>query len=706
VTTGRCYDAFVFVPVLRTSRVTPSRRSAGKRPAPAVADTAGTRWASSNSAPLPWWYAGVVAIACILAYSNSLSGPFILDDHAAIADNPQIREWWNLPRVFSPAPDSSVAGRPLVNASLAINYAIGGLDVRGYHLWNIAVHLLCALAAFGAVRRLLELPGMPPRLQDRAASIGLATALIWAVHPLNTETVNYVVQRTESMMALCYLLTIYCSVRALSALRPRRWQAAAVAACAFGMACKESMATAPLMVAAVDGLLVFGSLRRAVAARWRFYAALAATWAVLAFLNASGPRATVVGFSSGIDPWTYLLNQTVVIVHYLRLAVWPRSLVVFYGWPLPLTLADVLPHAGFLLLLAGLIIAAWTRGSKLAFLGIWFFVTLAPSSSIVPISTEVGAERRMYLPLLAIVLLVVLTLLRLHHRLASRGEPGDRAVVGWLPPAALATAALLLLAATHARNREYSSSLLLARTTVERRPTSIAHHVLGAELMDAGLPDEAIAHLRQAAPGDSRARFDLGLALFNQGRSDEAIVELRQFLATSGLPYRLVPRWLEPPFNEVVTARNVLARALAARGRLPEAIEQAELVLKIAPAHAEARRFLGGALTNLGVAHVRVDRLDDAVATFRRAAAVEPQNADAQRNLANALVDTGQGAEAEIHARRAVELAPGEPGALGVLGRALALQGRHDEARAQFERALALDPDYSDARAALQSLNP
>jgi hypothetical protein len=106
---------------------------------------------------------------------------------------------------LSPPRDTPVAGRPLVNLSLAVNYAIGGLDVRSYHVTNLALHLLVALAFFGVVRRTLRLSRMPHDLAACADGLALGCALVWALHPLNTEVVNYVVQRTESMMALCYL---------------------------------------------------------------------------------------------------------------------------------------------------------------------------------------------------------------------------------------------------------------------------------------------------------------------------------------------------------------------------------------------------------------------------------------------------------------------------------------------------------------------
>src|SRR5206468_3019554 len=152
------------------------------------------------------------------------------------------------------------AGRPLVNVSFAINYALGGLNVVGYHVLNVALHVLCALLIFGIVRRTFDLigrsgqeqPVRSPRPDSQAANLACAVALIWVLHPLNTEAVNYLTQRTEIMMALFYSLTLYASIRAVQSPRALVWTAGAIVSCAAGMASKESMVTAPLMVVLFD----------------------------------------------------------------------------------------------------------------------------------------------------------------------------------------------------------------------------------------------------------------------------------------------------------------------------------------------------------------------------------------------------------------------------------------------------------------------
>src|SRR5262249_49766632 len=271
----------------------------------------------------------------------------------------------------------------------------------GYHLVNLFLHVVCALLVYGLVRRTFEVSGQrgqadtfasSPGLGASAVFCGLATALLWELHPLNTEAVDYLTQRTELLMASCSLLTLYAAVRAVSS-HGALWQAAAAISCAAGMLCKESMVSAPIMVVLFDRAFLYESFRSAVRDRWKLYVSLASTWAVLVAVLWSGPRIHSAGFSGGVSVWNYLLNQAVVITHYLRLAVWPRGLVAIYGPPLNLRLGDVWPSCVLIALLALLTVVAWTRAPRIGFLATWFFATLAPTSSIIPIATEVGAER-------------------------------------------------------------------------------------------------------------------------------------------------------------------------------------------------------------------------------------------------------------------------------------------------------------------------
>lgn len=398
------------------------------------------------------WRHIVIVVAGSLAYLNSLVNPFVLDDEGTVLENEQIRTLWSA-GVLAPERELPVAGRPVVNVTFALNYAIGGLDVVGYHLVNIGIHVMCALLLFGVARLLLQRVRGERPLVRGSTEVAFAVALIWLVHPLNSEAVDYLTQRTESLMAAFYLLTLYASLRALDSRRPVAWYVVAALSCALGMASKESMVTAPIMVILVDRVFLHGSFAQAFRAGWRFYAALASTWLVLGALLWTGPRPQSAGFGAGVSAWTYLLNQAPLITRYLRLTAWPTSLVANYGWPVPTTLADVFPSVVFVASLVGLTVAALWRQPKLGFLGAWFFIALAPTSSFVPIATEVGAERRMYLPVMAVIALAVLLAVRILRA---------RVVHAIL----LVVVAALLARQTLAPNREYSSGLQLAQVTL------------------------------------------------------------------------------------------------------------------------------------------------------------------------------------------------------------------------------------------------
>ena len=686
-----------------------------------------------------WLRAALIALAGAAVYANALSGPFVLDDQDTIVMNEQIRQLWPPSVVLFPALELPVAGRPVVNVSFALNYALGGLDVRGYHIGNIAIHIACALLLFGIVGRTLNLPSLRDRFGTRSTDLAFAVALIWLVHPLLTDAVDYVTQRTELMLGFFYLLTFYASIRGHeeSAVGSRqsaagRWRIVAVVSCVLGMASKESMVTAPLMIVAYDRIFIFNTWKETWQRRGQFYVPLAATGMVLAALIWSGPRFRSAGFESGVSPWTYLLNQAQMIVRYLRLAIWPRGLVVDYGPPRALTLTDAAPYGVLVLILVALTIWALVRKPAIGFLGAWFFTTLSPTTSIVPIATEVGAERRMYLPLAAVVVLTVIGLAWVLERYArqtafedptasppelQRRRTTARAHVAGL--VALTVVVLALAAGTVLRNREYTSAVSLARTTVERWPTPRAQTSLGIALIAASQHQEGINELQKALADDPAAHYPLGVALYQQGKLDEAVTHLREFLAHESL--RL----------EVPTAHELVGRALRTQGKYAEAEQEFRQVLNMTPSNGNVHGLLAemllrqqkfdeavghyqqflayrpndiSTLMQLGIAYVALRRPGDAIVQFRRIVELNPQDASARRNLARALLENRAFDEAEPHARQAVLLRPNDAGAHDELGLALAGQGKLDDAVVELRRSLQIDPNDAEVRTHLETV--
>ena len=554
------------------------------------------------------WASLLIVLAGVLTYATTLSNPLLFDDENAILNNTTIR---SLDTALRPPRDTPVAGRPLVNFTFALNYAAGGLDVGGYHAVNIAIHIAAALALFGVVRRTLLLPRLAPRFGAAASTMALASALVWLLHPLQTEAVNYLSERTESLMGLFYLLTLYCTLRgsdpgdvAYGGQTPKHgdsrwWRAAAVAACALGMACKESMVTAPVVVVLYDRIFRFASFRDAFRARRGLYAGLAASWLVLGMLMAATPR-TSVGFAAGTGAWTYLLNQAELVARYLWLSIWPRALVLDYGLPRALSLADVIGPGLLVIALIAATVAAFRFAPTLAFLGAWFFMTLAPTSSFVPIATEVGAERRMYLPLAALVVLAVVGMSRLRR---------------WAFAGGTAALCVLLALGTVLRNQEYRSRLSIARTIVERRPHGRAHFLLGSELIAAGQREAALVQLRLSARDYPGARFALGTEMLAEGKTAEAVVEITAFLKAL------------PNDASVAPARDMLGRAYLSQRRFAEAAEQFRILSEQFPSYRGASNDI---LLMLGYALAASGRVGEAVPVLERAVQANPGDAAAQ----------------------------------------------------------------------------
>jgi protein O-mannosyl-transferase len=619
----------------------------------------------------------LVILAGLWAYSTSYAGVLVLDDVRAIALNTTIRTLWPLSVPLSPPPTSTVSGRPVANLSFAVNYALAPSDardifqpgregeppdrserflrnLRGYHLFNLLIHLAAAVTLAAVVRRTLASPVLAPRFGRHAGPLAAIVALAWVTHPLHTAAVTYLVQRVESLAGLFYLLTLYCAIRAWDARRRPAWTAGALASCALGMATKEVMVTAPVMVVLWDWLFGAPAAGGAPPRRRVLLAGLASTWIILAALIRYEHRAP--SLQLGWDAtWRYLLTQAEVISHYLRLAIVPRPLVFLYSWPLEASLTAVWWQAAVLAALVALTVAGVVRRHPLAFAGAWFFLILAPSSSLLPIVTEVAAEHRMYLPLAAPVTCVTLGVYLAAGRLLQRARPvdlrGGTAVApanswtGW----ALAAAATLALVVTfgsmtRARNRDYESDVRLWKDTVAKQPAN------------------------------QRARIAYGSVLASVGRLAEAEAEFRAAVALNAA---------DP------LARGRLGSVLAAKGDLEGAIPHLEYASALRPDDPDMHRWLGQAYAarhDERRAVVQLERAvelhgDDPILLARLAAILADADDPAVRNGARAL---------PLAERAVAATARREPVMLNILAAAQASVGRFGDAAATAAEALPL----------------
>ncbi len=526
----------------------------------------------------------VLVLAGLWAWHNSFQGPFIFDDVASIPDNPHICQLWPIPRAMSAPPSCTVNGRPVVCLTLALNYALGGLNVWGCHAFNLAVHLSSAWLLFGILRRTLQDGRFRDRFGGAAIWLAAVIALLWEVHPLQTESVTYIVQRTELLVGLFLLLTLYCVLRGSRSVRPRGWYLSAVIACALGMGSKEVMVAAPLVVWLYDYVFLASSFRDLWQRRRGLYIGLAATWLILAVLVARKTH-PMTGFGiNGLSSWAYLRTEAGVIAYYLRLSFWPRPLVIdYFDWPVASSLRDCLAPGLLMIALLGATVWALRRRLAAGFWGAWFFLILAPTSSILPSVGEVAAERRMYLPLAAVVTMVVIGAFAIGKRLLNR-RPG--VALGCL---AAVSVAVVLTGLTIQRNRDYRSALTIWQDTVAKRPNNPrALGSLGnalAELDDVAAALERFERALRIKPDDAELHYNLGLTLQRARRLPEAMEHYQQAV-------RLKPDYAE--------AYNNLGFGLQQTGNLPDAIADYQQAVRIKPEFVVARYNLGNALASSG----------------------------------------------------------------------------------------------------------
>lgn len=607
-----------------------------------------------------------MVVGVTLAYWNSLEAPFLFDDTGAIVHNPTIRHLASLASLNPPSDGSTTTGRPVVNFSYAINYAISGETVWSYHALNVAIHVLAALTLMGIVRRTLASSVLRDHFGAAAPLLACLTALLWALHPLQTESVVCIAQRTESLCGLFYLLTIYGFIRGTEAGAPSpRWFAASFVSCAAGMGTKEVMVTAPLIVLLYDRTFVAGGFSAVWRQRRVYYLALAGTWLLLAWLvlRGGGARGVSAGFGLGVSWWTYLLKQCEAILLYLKLSFWPHPLVLDYGTAIVNSLADVLWPAVAVLALLGATVAALIRKPVAGFLGACFFIILAPSSSVVPLVTQTMAEHRMYLPLAPVVGLVVLTAYRWF---------GSRAT------GPLVAAAVGLGFATIARNHDYRDPVVIWTDNVAKYPQGArGHNNLAWALQQQGRTDQANAHFARAValqPGYVTARYNWGVALLDQGRIAEAIAQFETAV-------QLAPDHADAYVN--------LGNALMQVQRAVEAIPHYEAALRLKPA-ADAHYDLGVALAEVG-------RTEDAAGHFRDALQMNPALPEAHYQLARLAERAGQPAAAEQQYHDTLRLAPDHAAAHARLGLLLAHADRLPAAAEHLRAAMRLKPDDADA---------
>ena len=706
--------------------------------APRRATQARTNRNATQPEVLKRWSVGVVAVVfCAIAfvvYGPALRAPFDFDDMPAIVNNPTIQKLWPVTAALkTPDLEAAVSGRPIANLSFAVNVAVNrwlGIQStpseanRGalsFHVVNILLHVCSAVLLFLLVRFTISRGRVGETWRPDADQIAGVVAAIWLIHPIQTEAVDYLAQRTELLATFFVLLTLFAGAQAFTqktrpdAKRAAAWAACAVVSSALGMLSKETAVVAPLLLALYDRTFLYDDWRGAFRSRGRLYALLVAACALPALLVAANARTRTAGLASGTPVLRYLEMQGWAIPHYVALTLWPAQLVHDYG---PAASANRSSVVGVAVITVAILASALAfrrdNGRWLGFLGLGFFAALAPSSSVLPISSEFAAERRFYLALAFLAVAVVVGVEALRRRVwpAARTSFSKRRRLAFGIVAVAAS--LPLMAATFDRSSQYTNVETLWRGSVEFNPNNaralegLAHAIVER---DSSRIEEAEALWRRASTLDStsatvwvgraaiaihHARFadaeSLLVRALRVGPGDSAATDklAAVFLATRR-PDRALPllRRIAERFPGAKSYEN-LGLAFLSAGQMDSAVNVLLDAVRRDSLRTSALGYLGAALLESG-------RGKEAVPFLSRAAALDSQPGFPLALLSVAYGQTGQREASVESANQAVRHSPQDPLIIELAGRGLLAAGDAADATSLLERAVALNPRDPEA---------
>ncbi len=583
------------------------------------------------------WMPLLIALVAFVCYTSSFEGAFVFDDWITIEENPafsQIRladiSFWT-------------HGRPIGMLTFVLNHRIHGDSVFGYHVVNLAIHIMAGVALYALLRRLFETSRLKERVADAGAPLAFASALLWTVHPLQTQSVTYIIQRYESLAGLFYLLCVYLFLAGVQSSTSGKWLVLSALCCWLGIGTKEILVTAPLLVLIFDRVLIAKAWREIVVSRWWYYLLLTASWIkVVPWSPFAQPLSAFaesnVLIVKGISPLQYAATQPGVLIHYLQLSIWPQGQCIDPDWPIARTWQEIVPPAlviGTLLIITCILLL---RNSYWSLPGVWFFGILGPTSSFLPIK-DVAFEHRMYLSLAALTTLFAvggyyaLEFCATACRWNSATRWRCAALLLLLPTTALGVATFL-------RNVQYHDRLIMWSDVVSKAPHNARAYVnLGSEMLNREQMESAIPVLRKALeldPNHPVAHFRLAFIYHSKGNREVALAHANAAAEIEKSDPRI---WL------------VLGYVQHGLSKLSEAEFSFRQVLKLNPQSAQACIWL---------ARIRFEQDDLIQAQSLLTSGLQLENPTSFAcNLQGALFEKqGQLANAKKWFERAVELEP------------------------------------------------
>lgn len=567
-----------------------------------------------------WFHVFVIVVAGLAAYSSGMSGVFLFDDLPSIVDSQLVK---------GPIFSSFQSTRPLTLATFCVNYNLAGMSTFGFHCFNVAVHVAAAVMLYWLLLMTFSTRNFE-KLNARWLAFGAAT--IWCVHPLNTQSVTYIVQRAESMTGLFFFSFLYFLAKSDGSKRERLWLGGAFVALALGLGCKQVMLMALPVGLLYDKVFLSGSLQNTFKARGWFWCTNLSMVAIAALVVAPNVLGSAggVGFDlANINFIEYLTTQPKVILYYLRLVVFPSPLILDYGWR-PETRLVVLASTTALCVAIVVISGFAVRNnSHWGFWPLGALLVLAPTSSVIPL-VDLLVEHRMYIPGAFVIAMLSLAATRVLSTLS--GESSEK-----LSLMALSVIGLILAVVTWQRNQVYRSSITMWENVVQHAPQNWRGYFnLGCELEDID-PSRSYQMYEKSIelnPRFAASLSNLGLLQLKQGKTVESIENISRALALD---------------DKFVDAYLNLGLALKARGDEASALKLFTRALELAPNSSKGHY-------NLGTLYAR-SNVELAVKHLRMAIQLDPDFSQSHNNLA-ALIEEQDPHRAMFHYREAIRVDP------------------------------------------------
>jgi tetratricopeptide (TPR) repeat protein len=637
-----------------------------------------------------FWIALLLVLLTLAVFWPATRNAFTgYDDPDYVTRNPHVQAgltWQGLSWAFGRLHGENTYWHPLTWVSHMVDYQLFGLRPAGHHLVNLLFHALNTVLVFLVFQRMTG-----------AFWRSTVLAILFALHPLQVDTVAWVAERKNLLSAFFWLLTMWAYVRytegrrnnaecrmpnlATSIAPPAlRYYFFALCFFALGLLCKPVLVTLPFVLLLLDywPLRRFGPSTRnpqpatsfrlvAEKAPFLLLAGVSSVITILSHRSLMG----LVDAAAGLPLEPRIENALVSYARYLGKTVWPSHLAVFYPHPVSWPLAAIIPSGLLLLALSALVIGNLRRRPYLFVGWCWFLGVLVPFIGVIQAGSQAMADRFAYVPLLGLFMALVWGV----HDVVAR----------WRYPAfalsAIATAAVLLCLTLTRRQISYwkNDESLFGHALAVTENNAEAHYNLGMTLASRGAFDEAIRHYEEVvrlSPLDPEAHSGLAYALAGKHRLAEAVAQYQEAL-------RLNP-------GDAVSHYE-LGNIQAKQGQLQGAIEHYKEALRLRPDFPAAQYGLGLALLSRG-------SYPEATAQFREVLRVNPSLAGARRKLGQALAAQRQFAEAIEQYRAALRLKPGEVGAHTELGSLLVEHSQLDEAIEQYTRAVQLAPKSAEVQ--------